>query len=108
MLRFLADAYTVSVMIAMICFLLYYFKVESIITEINIDRVLKVKTCSIKELVKTILLCVFCPIFNILFSIIAIMFVFMYKEEAVMVVNKILEKAIEEQEEKLNETTDSE
>ena len=100
MLRFLADAYTVSVMIAMMCFLLYYFKVESIITEINIDRVLKVKTCSIKELVKTILLCVFC--------IIAIMFVFMYKEEAVRVVNKILEKAIEEQEEKLNETTDSE
>ena len=108
MLRFLADAYTVSVMIAMMCFLLYYFKVESIITEINIERVLKVKTCSIKELVKTILLCVFCPIFNILFSIIAIMFVFMYKEEAVIVVNRILEKAIEEQEEKLNEKTDSE
>ena len=32
----------------------------------------------------------------------------MYKEEAVIVVNRILEKAIEEQEEKLNEKTDSE
>lgn len=110
MLTILLNIYTVSIMLALACFALYYLKMKSIIYNISIDKVLRISNNSPLEVAKTILLCVFCPIFNILFSIVVLIFIVMDKEEAAMIINQILDNALEEkeQEEKANETTDSE
>ena len=108
MLTLLLNIYTVSIMLAMICLALYFLKVKSIINRISIDKILRLGTSGPLETVKTILLCLFCPLFNILFSIIVMIFAVMDPDEAAIVINKILDNMLEEKEKKENETTDSE
>lgn len=96
---YLLNFYTFSIMLSMVCMALYIFKVKSLLDKLDIFTILQIKQSSKKDTIKTIIICLFMPIFNLLFSLTIILMCVVDNETVANIINKIAKEMVKKQEE---------
>lgn len=96
---YLLNFYTFSIMLSMVCMALYIFKVKSLLDRLDIFTILQIKQSSKKDTIKTIIICLFMPIFNLLFSLTIILMCVVDNETVANIINKIAKEMVKKQEE---------
>lgn len=96
---YLLNFYTFSIMLSMVFMALYIFKVKSLLDRLDIFTILQIKQSSKKDTIKTIAVCLFMPIFNLLFSLTVILMCVLDNETVANIINKIAKEMVKKQEE---------
>ena len=99
LITYLLNFYTFSIMLSMVCMALYIFKVKSLLDRLDIFTILQIKQSSKKDTIKTIIICLFMPIFNLLFSLTIILMCVVDNETVANIINKIAKEMVKKQEE---------
>lgn len=99
LITYLLNFYTFSIMLSMVCMALYIFKVKSLLDRLDIFTILQIKQSSKKDTIKTIVICLFMPIFNLLFSLTIILMCVVDNETVANIINKIAKEMVKKQEE---------
>lgn len=97
-ITYLLNFYTFSIMLSMVCMALYVLKVKSLLDRLDIFTILQIKQGSKKDTIITIAVCLFVPVFNLIFSLAIILMCIIDNETVANTINKIAEEMVEKQE----------
>ena len=108
MITILLNIYTFSVLLAIACVGIYYCKLKMIMHQLDVFKILELGQDT-KEAIKSMLICLFCPVFNLIFSFVVIALALMSNDMAASFMNKAIEISLEgKREEERKEEEDEE
>lgn len=108
MITILLNIYTFSVLLAIACVGIYYCKLKMIMHQLDVFKILELGQDT-KEAIKSMLMCLFCPVFNLIFSFVVIALALMSNDTAASFINKAIEISLEgKREEERKEEEDEE
>lgn len=104
MITILLNIYTFSVLLAIACVAIYYCKLKMIINQLDVFKILELGQDT-KQAIKSMLICLLCPVFNLVFCFVVIVLALMSNDTAAAFMNKAIELSLEEKkkEEEKNE-----
>ena len=95
MITILLNIYTFSVLLAIVCVAIYYCKLRMIINQLDVFKILELGQDT-KQAIKSMIICLFCPISNLIFSFVVIVLALMSNDNAAALMNKAIEISLKE------------
>ncbi len=106
LITYLLNFYTFSIILSIACMALYVLRVKSLLDRLDIFTILQIKQSSKKDTIKSIVACLFMPIFNLLFSLTIILMCVLDNETVANTINKIAEEIVKKQEKEEEENNE--
>ena len=97
------NIYTFSIMLSMVCLVLYFIRVKQMLDKLDIFEILKLGPNSAWDIVKIITACLFMPGLNLLFCLMVIILCVIPIDKAAELMNIAIKESIKKQEEENNE-----
>ena len=97
------NIYTFSIMLSMVCLVLYFIRVKQMLDKLDIFEILKLGPNSAWDIVKIITACLFMPGLNLLFCLMVIILCVIPIDKAAELMNIAIKESIKKQEEDNNE-----
>lgn len=97
------NIYTFSIMLSMVCLVLYFIRVKQMLDKLDIFEILKLGPNSAWDIVKIITACLFMPGINLLFCLMTIILCVIPIDKAAELMNTAVKESIKKQEEDNNE-----
>lgn len=93
------NIYTFSIMLSMVCLVLYFVRVKQMLDKLDIFEILKLGHNSVWDTVKSIAACLFMPGVNLLFCLMTIILCVIPIDKAAELMNTAIKERVKEERE---------
>lgn len=107
MISILLNIYVVTVLLATIAMVFCFYKMYSLKDEIDMSKVFRLGPANKTKDIIDMLMFLFCPIINVLFTIAMMFFVYLNDERSIELIHRALDDEIERKEKEKYEKNDN-